>query len=151
MTLLYHLGLTGLLMRGVKVWGTPLNPKNFRSKLPGSGSNKSAESPPRCSGASRSSTTWGKVPRHLGGAVARGVKWALSVVITSLLGGALFPVFLLMSTGKNREPLCKAYPDADFLYTIGCAVGENQWRFATFVVAGLVIGAVVGHKTYRGQ
>lgn len=87
----------------------------------------------------------------VGGAVARGVKWALSVVITSLLGGALFPVFLLMSMGKNREPLCKAYPDADFLYTIGCAVGENQWRFATFVVAGLVIGAVVGHKTYRGQ
>lgn len=86
-----------------------------------------------------------------GEATKSGLLWATYVVVSSLLMGAgsgLFAAaFMLMTTPK----LCRAYPDADLLYRIGCEVGSKAGLFLAIAVAGAAYGAYEGHKRYRSR
>ena len=79
------------------------------------------------------------------GSVERGVKKVgtrlLAVVLGALFGalfGGLLAPALVLGNRAMGKGLCPAFPDADLMYRIGCALGSES----TSIALGIFIGTV---------
>lgn len=82
----------------------------------------------------------------VGNAVKSGTLWTLCVGLGAVFGGSmgwLVGAFFALVTSKFA---CQAHPGADFLYRVGCAIGENHWWAILMAGAMTLYGVYVGHK-----
>lgn len=84
----------------------------------------------------------------VGGAAKSGAQWVLYVVfgvtVGALLGWVAAAFTVLVDTGVQ----CAAYPDADLLYRMGCALGSGHTRLVVSSLIAAVVGAYGGHNMY---
>lgn len=70
---------------------------------------------------------------------------ALGGVVGTILGALMGAIFVLLKV----ETLCPAYPDADFLYRVGCTLGADENQLLLGGGLGLLTGLYQGHKIFR--
>ncbi len=91
----------------------------------------------------------GRGVKKAGGAAKKAALWALFVALGAALGAVVgslssAAVFVIISSAS-----CRAAPNADLLYRVGCAVGEKSGMVALVAVIGVAYGAYVGHDVYH--
>lgn len=83
------------------------------------------------------------------GSLGRGAKKVadqIGSVVLGALGGALgggvcVAAIRLIFRADSSGGLCPAFPDADLLYRIGCALGAEGWVILPFAAVSAVYGA----------
>lgn len=81
-----------------------------------------------------------------GGMAAKGGKWLSYVALCAIAGCVLGACSAALAVLIRNGATCPAFPGADLLYRIGCALGTNHWQIVTLSVAGALYGAYQGHK-----
>ncbi len=85
----------------------------------------------------------------VGGATRSGLLWAAYVALGAVLGGAAGGIGSVVWMLITKGAVCRAAPNADFLYRVGCATGENSVVLLLSIALGLASGAYGGHAVYR--
>lgn len=91
----------------------------------------------------------GRGAKKAGEAAKKPALWALFVALGAALGATVgspssAAVFAVISSAS-----CRAVPGADFLYRVGCAIGERSGMVALAAIIGVAYGAYEGHRVYR--
>lgn len=71
------------------------------------------------------------------------------VVLGAILGGAGGWIVAAVWSVLRHDFQCRGFPDADFLFSVGCIVGADQLVIALTALTMMILGAVAGHLRYR--
>lgn len=84
-----------------------------------------------------------------GSTIGSALKWVMWVVLGAVLGGAAGWIVAAVWSVLRHDFQCRGFPDADFLFSVGCIVGADQLVITLTALTMVIIGAVVGHLHYR--